>query len=415
MADAPLAPDVEAAIDRLRPRDVAVALLTYNNAETVGPVAAAAREGLDQYFPDLAAALIGVDAESADTTREELEASGLPLVLVRHGGPITERVTVPFHGVPGRGAALNVAFRVARGLGARALVLIEADAVTATPQWLARLAGPVLEAKADYVAPLYARHPYEGTMTKLLLAPLVRALFGRRLHQPFGGQQAFSARLLDHVLVHPGWDGRGREAADIWIFATAIADGFAVAEAWLGPYAVRSQTRAADLPAMMAQTLGSAFAVMERDAQTWLEIHGSEPLPVVGEPSAPPGEPAPVDVERMLEGFRLGARDLTSIWELVLTPETLGDVLALGGLSGTSVKFPDALWARIVYEFALAHHYGMVHRDHLLRSLVPIYLGRTAAFVQALERGPGRAPEPLLEQVGVAFERQKPYLVERWR
>jgi glucosylglycerate synthase len=194
-----------------------------------------------------------------------------------------------------------------------------------------------------------------------------------------------------------------------------VADGFAVAEAWLGHHAVRSRTRAADLPAMMAQTVGAAFAVMEREASLWPEIQGSEPIPAVGEPSLPPGEPTSVDVERMLEGFRLGARDLTSIWELVLTPETLGDVLILGGLTGGAVRFPDPLWARIVYEFALGHHYGVVHRDHLLRSLVPIYLGRTAAFVQALERGPVRNPDTVLEQVGVAFERQKPYLVERWR
>ena len=48
--------------------------------------------------------------------------------------------------------------------------------------------------------------------------------------------------------------------------------------------------------------------------------------------------------------------------------------------------FPDALWARVVYDFALGHHYGVVHRDHLLRSLVPLYLGRTAAYVAATQR-----------------------------
>ena len=76
--------------------------------------------------------------------------------------------------------------------------------------------------------------------------------------------------------------------SDLWITGTAIADGFAVWEAWLGPHAVRSRTRTADLPAMIAQTLGAAFTVMQRHEDLWLEVRGSEPMPAVGEP-LPPG------------------------------------------------------------------------------------------------------------------------------
>src|SRR5205814_1454909 len=84
-----------------------------------------------------------------------------------------------------------------------------------------------------------------------------RALYGRRLQQPFGGQQALSARLLDHLLVHPKWNWSGRDVSDLWITGAAIADGFAVWEAWLGPHAVRSRTRTGDLPSMLAETLGA--------------------------------------------------------------------------------------------------------------------------------------------------------------
>ena len=46
---------------------------------------------------------------------------------------------------------------------------------------------------------------------------------------------------------------------------------------------------------------------------------------------------------------------------------------------------------------------------------MPLYLGRTAAFVLATERRSVDASEALLDDVGAAFERQKPYLVDRWR
>jgi hypothetical protein len=414
-ATAALGTEVDGAIDRLRPCDIAVGVLTYNNAPTVPAVVAAAAGGLQRHFPDARAALVHVDAESSDGTPALVAASGLPVVAARHDAPITERVSVPFHGVPGRGTALHLAFEVAHRLEAKALVLLEADAVTATPDWMAALAGPVLAEKADFVAPVYARARYDGSLTKLLLSPLVRALYGRRLQQPFGGQQALSARLLEHLLLHPKWDWRSRGASDLWIVGTAIADGFAVSEAALGPYAVRSATRTTELAAMVAETLGAVLTVMNRHGDLWLEVRGSEPVPRLGAAPPPPEGAAVVDVERMLEGFRLGARDLIPIWEHVLAPETLGEVLSLEVAEAAAFRFPDDLWARTVYDFALAHHYGVVHRDHLLRSLAPLYLGRTAAFVLATRRATAAAVDTHIDGVGLAFEREKPYLVERWR
>jgi hypothetical protein len=122
-----------------------------------------------------------------------------------------------------------------------------------------------------------------------------------------------------------------------------------------------------------------------------------------------------VDIARMVAAFQRGVQDLGPIWELILAPETMGEVLTLDGGDPQRFRFPDDLWARVVYDFALGHHYAVVHRDHLLRSLVPLYLGRTAAFVLATRGRDAGATEAALDGVGAAFERQKGYLVERWR
>jgi len=395
--------------------DVAVALLTYNNAETAKTVVAAAAAGLAQHFPGVSAVLVNADAGSSDGTPELLEAAGLPVVVARYEPPAGERAAVPFHGVPGRGEGLRAVFAAARDLEARACVVLEADVASAAPDWMRDLAGPILGDKADFVGPAYTRHRWEGTITRLLLAPLVRALYGRRLQQPFGGQQALSARLIDHLLVHPKWNWSGRDVSDLWITGAAIADGFAVWEAWLGPHTIRSRTRTADLPTMLAETLGAIFTLMDRHQDLWLEVRGSEPLPTVGAPRAPLVEPRPLEEEAMLDAFRRGVRDLGGIWDLILTPDTLGEVLVLETAPAAAFRFPDDLWARVVYEFALGHHYAVVHREHLLRSLVPLYLGRTAAYVQATRAATADATERALEGAALAFERQKPYLVEHWR
>lgn len=97
-----------------------------------------------------------------------------------------------------------------------------------------------------------------------------------------------------------------------------------------------------------------------------------------------------------------------------LAPETLGDVLSLDARDVAGFTFPDDVWACVVYDFALGHHHRVVHREHLLHALVPLFLGRAAAFVVATRRGDAAA-ETARDAVGAAFERRKRYLVDRWR
>jgi glycosyltransferase involved in cell wall biosynthesis len=410
-----LSGDVLAQIARIGSCEIAIGLPTYNNAGTLVVVAEAVRVAAEKHFRGMTTAVVNADAGSSDGTPDVLAQAGLPAVLATSEAPLGERAEVPFHGVPGRGEALRVILGIAHRLGARVLVLLEADVTTITDEWPERLSRPIREDGADWVAGAYVRHRYDGSITRLLLSPLLRALYGRRLHQPLGGQQALSARLVEHLLLHPRWNWTGRDITDVWIVGTAIADGFSVCEASLGPYRVHSATRSQDLPRMVAQSLGAVFTVMDRHEDLWLETRGSEPVPGYGDVPPPLTDAIDVDVERMIEAFRLGLRDLTTIWEHILTSETLGDVLTLDVADSARFRFPDDLWARVVYDFALGHHYGVVHREHLLRSLVPLYLGRTAAFIIATRDRNAAATEAQVEAVSAAFERQKSYLVERWR
>ena len=410
-----LPPDVDRQLDGLPPAELAVSVLTYNNAATVPGVVDAVRGGLEKHFAGAAAVLINADAGSADATVDRLADSGLPFVGAQHEAPAAQLGAVPFHGVPGRGAALRLAVAVARRLGVRALLVLEADVTSVTGEWLERLLSPVLDHGADLVMPLHARHRYDGTITNLVLAPLVGALFGRRLHQPLSGPRAFSARLIEGLMAAPRWPESGRSMTDVWIAGTAVADGLSVHEARLSRWRVESSTRTTDLPTMVAQTLGAVFAVMEEYEDLWLSTASSLPVPVDGPVAPPSDDPVQIDVERMVSAFTRGLRDLGTIWEHVLAPDTLGDVLSLEADDIERFRFPDDLWARVVYDFALGYHWSVVYRDHLLRSLVPLYLGRTAAYVLATRRRDAAASEGALAAVADAFEREKPYRVDRWR
>jgi hypothetical protein len=410
-----LPPDVDRQLDSLPRAEVAVGILTYNNVATVSAVVDAIRGGLEKHLTGMPAVLINADAGSSDATVERLADSGLPLVRAHHDAPAAQLGAVPFHGVPGWGAAMRLAVSVARRLGVRALLVLEADVTSVTAEWIERLGRPVLDQDADLVMPVHARHRYDGTITNLVLAPLVGALFGRRLHQPLSGPRALSARLLERLATMPRWPEIGRSMTDPWIAGTAIADGLSIHEARLGRWRVESSTRSLDLPTMVAQTLGAVFAVMDEYEDLWLEASTGPPVPADGPPMVPSNEPVQIDVERMVGAFARGLRDLGTIWEHVLAPDTLGDVLSLEADDVERFRFPDELWARVVYDFALGHHWSVVYRDHLLRSLVPLYLGRTAAFVLATRRDDAAAVERALDGVATAFEREKTYLVDRWR
>ena len=82
-----LASDVQQAIEQHGPADIAVGILTYNNADTVTEVAMAAGLGAERHFAGARTVVVNVDADSSDGTRDRLAATGLPLVAARHDAP----------------------------------------------------------------------------------------------------------------------------------------------------------------------------------------------------------------------------------------------------------------------------------------------------------------------------------------
>jgi hypothetical protein len=89
-------------------------------------------------------------------------------------------------------------------------------------------------------------------------------------------------------------------------------------------------------------------------------------------------------------------------------------VRALGSASDGPFAFPDSLWVRLVYDFAIAYARRALARDQLLRSLVPIYLGRTASFVMATRQSDADEVEARIQSLADEYVAQKPYLLHAW-
>jgi glycosyltransferase involved in cell wall biosynthesis len=414
----PLEPQVLRQLEEIGEADLVVGIPSFNNASTIGHVARAAAAGLAKHFPGKRAVLVNSDGGSTDGTPARVAAAdvGSPqTILATHELSPVHKVLTPYHGLPGKGSAFRTIFAIAARLQARACAVVDSDLRSITPEWMELLLGPLLLRDFDYVSPLYLRHKYDGTITNSIVYPLTRALYGQDVRQPIGGDFGFSGRLAAHYLTKPVWETNvARFGIDIWMTTTAIADGFKVCQSFLGAKIHDAKDPGADLAAMLVQVVSSVFDLMETYHRRWAEVTEAREVPLFGFPHGVGLEPVNVNVERMLGIFRQGARDLLEVWADALDPQTLREVQALAQRAEEPFAFPDPTWVRVVLDFALAYHRKALTTEQLLRSFVPLYLGRTASFVLRMAAADAETVEVGIRSLADEYLKQKPYLRERW-
>ncbi|MBI3995565.1 MAG: glycosyltransferase [Nitrospirae bacterium] len=408
--------ELKSRLESIGPADILVGIPSYNNARTVGRVVHAVAAGLAKYFPETKAVLVNSDGGSSDGTPDAVEKSTVDLqsVLVAHRVNPVHKIVTPYHGIPGKGSAFRLIFDIAKDLKAKACAVVDADLRSITPDWIELLLRPVLKEGYDYVAPYYRRHKYDGTITNSIVYPLTRSLYGKRIRQPIGGEFGFSGDLAAYFLDQDVWGTDvARYGIDIWMTTTAIARGSKICQAYLGAKIHDPKDPAADLSAMLAQVVGSTFALMEKYADQWKAVQNSEAVPVFGFEYDVGLEPIPVNTDRMVKAFGLGQSDLMPLWAEILSQSTLSELKELKP-NGSDFSISDELWTRIVYDFALAAHHRVMVGEHLLKSFTPLYLGRVASFILETQSLSHHEVEDRIERLCRCFEQEKSYLSDRW-
>jgi glucosylglycerate synthase len=348
----------------------------------------------------------------APTASETAEKGASPLLvpwpLLRSDSPSTPVVSMS--------SAYRSVFAASEKLGARACCVIASKLESATLRWYSQLAQPLLEQDLDLVVPRYARHKFEGLLNSSIIAPLIRCLYGKRIHNPMGPDLGVSRRLFQKMLGNMRNAGAsGSRAHPVASLApAALCDNLQVCELYVGAR-IYPPTDWMNISSLVAQVLGPIFLDMERNAACWQRMRSSASVPAIGEPLFVSQDTGTVDITRMVESFQLGVRDLPEIWGLVLPPSTLFELRKLSRQPLEQFRLPDELWVRIVYDFALAHRLRTINRDHLLGAMTPLYLAWVASYARDMENAGPAALEQRLERLSAAYESGKPYLVSRWR
>jgi hypothetical protein len=154
---------------------------------------------------------------------------------------------------------------------------------------------------------------------------------------------------------------------------------------------------------------------MEAHAPVWRPVSGSEPVPAYGFRYTVGLEHINVNTDRMLNVFREGLRNLREIWVEVLGGGDFGEVEKLGAAENAAFRFPPGVWSRVIYDYAVAYHRRRLPLEHLLKSLTPLYLGRTASFVLEMQDKDQEGAEDAIETLCLEFEKNKDYLVNNWK
>jgi glucosylglycerate synthase len=396
--------------------DILVGVHTYNDASTIGPLVQAIRVGLLKYFPRQRAAIINADGGSKDGTQDLIRAasiSDLQHVSKLQALRTLHSISTQYPGGPASGNALRTILAAAELLRASACAVIAPDSII-EPEWLERLLRPVTRDNFDLVTPTYRRHKFDGLLIRNLLYPMNRALYSRRVREPYPPDFAFSGRLASHFLSQEVWSQEvGRTGAEMYVTISAIVGDFRLAQSFLGPKS-RVEHAPADLVAAMRRSVGTLFWSLEDNFRSWSANSHSEPITTFGPDHELISDPLRVNRKRQYEMFVRGVSELDTVLKAILSPPTLAELQRTATVPEPDFRFPDELWARTVYEFTAAYHKSVISRDHIVQALAPLYRGKAHTFLLENRDSSAEEVESKVEHLCQEFERLKPSLLEMW-
>ncbi len=397
--------------------DVLIGIPTYNDAETVGQVVQTLRAGLLRYFPRHRAVIINADGGSKDATQDLVRAASIS--DLQHGPNLhTLRtlhcISTQYPGGPARGTALHTILAASDLLRASCCAVISADSSNFQAEWIESLLRPVCHDNFDLVTPVYRRHKFDGLLVRNLLYPMTRAIYSRRIREPYPAEFAFSGRLAGHFLAQDIWSQDvGRAGTEFYFTISAITGGFRVAQSFMGdkPHTERA---APDLVPAMRRTAGVLFWSLDQNFSVWNSNMDSQPVPTIGPEHEISLEPLRVSRKRLHQMFVRGVAELTPVLKSILSTDTLAELERAAAVSEDDFCYSNESWVRTIYEFAAAYHKSVISRDHIVQALVPLYRGRAHTFLAENREVSADEVESNVETLCLTFERMKPNLLSMW-
>ncbi|SFM62656.1 glycosyltransferase family 2 protein [Thermodesulforhabdus norvegica] len=391
--------------------EIVVAIPTFNEASNIRNLVVAVDRGLKQFYGDRESVIINCDNHSLDGTRETFlgTETETPKIYIS---------TAP--GEKGKGRNIRNLFDKARLLDPQVIVILEADIRNIAPRWIYCFVEPVLRG-AGFVTPLYASHKYEDTMEALLLYPLLRSLYGRRLRRPIAGECAFGKNLLDVFTTSTDqWtEPMLEDGIDIWMAVTATATRVPVCQTVMGSRKIhRFKDPYSQINRAFTNTVGVFFDLMTTFQDRWTKIKWSKPTILFNADALEMEGPVPVEINtpRLFELFARGVERYHPLLEGILNKPELHKIEEIKSMGFENFSFPSHTWANTLFDVAVAYRDAeKEQKQDILNALLLLYYGKVVSFVKKTERMSTQQAEEIIDRECMTFEENKRYLVTKWK
>ena len=394
-------------IEEIETADILVGVPCYNNDKTIAHVIQMVTHGLARHYKDRRSVIFVADGGSTDDTREEAREFEIK--------PWQEKIVSIYRGPAGKGTALRSVFEAANRLEVQVCAMVDSDLRSITADWVKYLLYPALEKGYQYVSPVYVRHKFDGTITNNIVYNLTRALYGKRIRQPIGGDFAITRDVAKFYTEQDVWETDvARFGIDIWMTTSAITQGFRICQSNLGAKIHDVKDPGQHLGPMFRQVLSALFSLMERYESYWKKVEGSEPLETFGFEGASEPEPVNVNLDLMIELFKTGFQQFSPLWKDIFSKECFQQIEKSVKMDSSQFHLSTTAWVQILYELAATYHLWTVNRSKLVDLMTPLYFARVASFVRESWEMSSQEAEVLVEEQAIKFEEQKDYLIKMW-
>ncbi len=379
---------------RVTKAEIVVVIPSYKEADSIAYPTKVASEGLTKHFPDKKSVIINADNASPDGTEAVFLGTETEVPRIY--------ITTP-ENTPGKGWNFENAFRKSYLLEARAIVCVDADLLSITPEWMQYMVRPILEEGIDYLAPLYSRHKYDGTITNNICYPLIYGVFGRDIRQPIGGDFALSGRLARHLVSVPWHHTTHEYGVDIFMTMHALLGDYRIAQVGLGSKVHKPS--APKLGRMFIQVVSTALTTVANSYDKWRSATRVEKTPVFGLEELGPAQDLEVDRQMIrrnaLEGFRATVGALRKY----LSPQVakrLEETFA----ESEGPRIDTDFWVDVLFD-VIAAFPRCDDPAGLVESMRGLYFGRVYSFMnETWNLSSEEAEEPIRRQGIRVFERR---------
>jgi len=351
-------------INRIKNCDIVIGIPSFNNKDTISNVINAVDEGLIKYYATKKSVIVVSDGNSFDST----------YCVANNLLTISDKIVTKYIGIPGKGSAIREIFEISKRLGAKAIVTVDADLRSITPDWVFNLVEPILSRNVDMVTPIYYRNKYDATITRLFVRPLINALFKRDLQQPIGGDFSFSQKFVEHCLKQNVWSTKiAKFGIDIWLTSTAILDAFSMNQAALGNK-IHDEKAPTDLGKMFMEVADTLFNIILDNKDKWKETGYPREIPkFMG---------VPIDVfavDKRKPDVTLTVLSIMSILEKTLSHfKKITETFLNLESTELMLSMMDKLWPTIVFQFIMLYNKSdnAELSQEILKLFVAFYYGK---------------------------------------